>query len=240
MRIGILECGQVIEDLRDAFGDYPSMFRRLLSGVDSTLLFQNYPVLSGELPGTVDDCDVYVISGSRFSVFDDEDWIAMAHDFVRELDRCRKKTVGICFGHQLIANALDGNVIRSEKGWGVGVHEWRVLHRPRWMVPGRDEFSLLVSHQDQVTDLPTNATLLASSDFCPIAAYQIHEHFLAIQGHPEFGPDYADALLDIRLQQIGRGRVSEARQTLADPVQDGVVATWLVNFLAGETATDQA
>lgn len=233
MRIGILKCGRVPDDLREQHGDYPGMFRDLLRLAMDGLEFTTYKVLFGELPESVDDCDVYIISGSRFSVFEDHDWIRQAHQFVRQLHENKKKTVGICFGHQLMARALGGDVKRAvEKGWGVGVHSWDIQFQPGWLTPAMDEFSLLVSHQDQVYKLPENARLMASSEFCPIAAFQVDEHFLALQGHPEFSAQYANALLDLRADQIGVDRVAEARKTLEKPVEKQAVANWIVNFLS--------
>lgn len=240
MRVGILTCGRVAENLRSEFGDYPGMFRRLLGSVAPDLKFETYRAPIGEWPDSLDDCDGYVISGSKSSVFDEDDWIRQVHTFVRQLHQQRKKTVGICFGHQIIASALDGKVIRSEKGWGVGAHAWRLHDNPDWMVPALNAFSLRVSHQDQVIELPAGAKLLASSDFCPIAAYQIDNHFLAIQGHPEFSPEYADALLDLRYDEVGAERVAKARLSVKDPVDDEAVAGWIVNFLSGNTAVGQS
>ena len=233
MRVGILTCGRVVDSLQPEFGDYPSMFTRLLGSVNPELEFEIYRLPLGEWPKSVDDCDVYVISGSRSAVFDEDDWIQQAHTLVRQLHQQKRKTVGICFGHQLIASALDGKVVRSERGWGVGIHEWQIHHNPGWMFPALDTFSLRVSHQDQVTELPDGATLLASSEFCPISVYQLDNHFLAIQGHPEFSPEYADALLDLRYEDYGADLVTRARKNIEDPVDDHVVATWMVNFLSG-------
>lgn len=240
MRVGILTCGRVADSLQPIFGDYPGMFTRMLDSVDPKLEFEIYRLPLGEWPNAIDDCDVYLISGSKSAVFDDDDWIQQAHVFVRQLHQQQKKTVGICFGHQLIASALNGKVVRSEKGWGVGIHEWRIQNSPGWMVPTRDTFSLRVSHQDQVIELPDDAELLASSDFCPIAVYQIDRHFLAIQGHPEFSPDYAEALLDLRRDEYGAELVVQARKNIKEPVDDHAVATWMVNFLSGSVRFGQS
>lgn len=209
------------------------MLQRLLLSADPNLEFRTYPVLFGELPGTLDECDAYVISGSRFSVFDGEAWIEQAHDFIRRLHQHKKKSVGICFGHQLIASALGGRVERAlDRGWGVGVHNWKIHDQPEWMRPPLSELSLLAIHQDQVYDLPAGGRLLASSDFCPIAVFQVDDHFLAIQGHPEFSPEFADALFDLRQDLVGSERADAARRSVGEPIHDAAVAAWIMNFLA--------
>ena len=179
------------------------MFRELLSSVDPDLEFVVYDVEHGEYPEDPDDVDAYLMTGSKSSVYEDKAWIHTLSDFVRELHERRKKLVGICFGHQMVAHALGGRTEKSTKGWGVGAHD-ALFHRlPAWHDGEDPEFVLLVSHQDQVVHPAPDTEVLAGSEFCENAVCQIGEHILTLQGHPEFVKAYSKNLLNIRREQIG-------------------------------------
>ena len=231
MRLGILQADHVDPECRARFGDYADMFTDALGdALDSCSSFEFFDVRRGLYPDQVGDCDAYLITGSRASVYDDEPWIARLKDFVRELDDARAKTVGVCFGHQLAAAALGGFVRKAAVGWGVGVHTWAVLHDEPWMRPRLGEIRLLASHQDQVETLPHGARLLAASEFCPHAAFAVGNHLFAVQGHPEFTRDYARFLMCRRRDQLGSA-FGPAIRSLDKPTDEAVVAQWIAAFL---------
>lgn len=238
MRLGILQCDSVNPDLRNEYGDYPDMVRALMTEVDPGIEFRVYDLPSGEFPQSTDECDAWITTGSKWSVYDPDDWIADAHELVRALHTDRRLMIGICFGHQLIARALGGSVEKSDRGWGVGVHTTRILEQRDWMQPTARHLSLLVSHQDQVMTLPENAVLLAGHDFCPYDMFQIGEHILTFQGHPEFRPDYARALLNLRREQVGETTWREAIASLDSRIDRTVAATWIRQFLAQAARSD--
>ena len=239
LQIGILKTDTVRDEFRDRHGDYPAMFRALLLGARGLevggrpLQFRDYDVQRGEYPDAAGDCDGYVITGSRDSVYDDVPWIHALEDYVRVLHAGRHKLVGICFGHQLVAQALEGETRAAAGGWAVGVHRSRLLRETPWMCgdPGDGEFALLSSHKDQVTRLPDGAELLATNDFCPYAAYTIGDHILCIQGHPEFVPDYSRALMDFRRELLGEVTWERGVRSLQEPIHAGLVGRWMLSFL---------
>ncbi len=229
MHIGILKTDAVRPEWASQFGEYPDMFQRLFLAVDATLSFTVWDVECGELPDDASCVDGYVITGSKSSVYDDKAWIRQAETFIRELHAQRRKVVGICFGHQLIARALGGVVDKSTNGWGVGVHEYELLHSPE---QGRDQLSLIASHQDQVMGLPPGAEIIASNSHCPIAGFRMGDHILTFQGHPEFIPEYAREIIGFRRQMIGDARADEGLETLSSRTQEGPwVARWILDFL---------
>ena len=175
--------------------------------------------------------DAYLITGSKASVYDKTPWILSLTGFVQELHSRRKKLVGICFGHQLIARALGGRVEKSPKGWGVGLHTHSFSSLPCWHDQGDRNLDILVSHQDQVVRAAAGAQVLASSEFCDNAVSQVGAHILTLQGHPEFTKDYARALMMGRRNLLGDDVLQAGLATLAGKQQGSRVAAWIINFI---------
>ena len=231
LRLGILQADHVDPSPRTRFGDFADMFTTAFgAALGLGTSFEFFDVRRGQYPNRRADCDAYLITGSRASVYDDEAWITRLGDFVRELNNARVKTLGVCFGHQLIAQALGGTVSRAAVGWGVGVHAWQVVDDAPWMRPPLREIRLLASHQDQVEALPGGARLLAASDFCPHAAFAVEGHVLALQGHPEFTRDYAGFLMCQRRRELGNA-FGPGMASLDGPTDEAVVAHWIAAFL---------
>ena len=231
MKLGILKTDTVRPEWVPEFGEYPDMFMALLGVEDPTLEFRIYDVEEGEYPADIDEVDAYLITGSKSSVYEDKPWIARLMEFVRELDSRKKKVVGICFGHQLVAQALGGRTEKSPKGWGVGLHSYRFNEMPAWndrQLPG---FSILVSHQDQVVRNARGAKVLASSEFCENAVCQVGDHILTFQGHPEFLPGYSREIMELRREMIGEDVYTAGVASLAREPESASVARWIINFL---------
>lgn len=231
MKIGILKCDKVSDVFHEQHGQYPDMFAALLKPVDPSLEFIVFDAEHGELPTDIHQVDAYLITGSRHGVNDGFPWIAQLEEFVRHLFAAHKKVIGICFGHQLIAKALGGTVIKSPKGWGVGISQNDLLLQKDWMVPAQSQFNILVSHQDQVVTLPPGAELLAGSDFCPYYMMQVGSHFFSIQGHPEFTKEYSRDLMVSREDIINEQEFNNGMQSLQLHEDDALIAQWIMNFL---------
>ena len=233
MKIGILQADSVLPEFQKEHGDYPDMFGRTLGGAGSGIQFETYPVVQGGYPSHPDECDGYVITGSTKSVYDDEPWINDLSDYIQQLHDERKKMVGVCFGHQLVAQLLGGKTEAAEQGWGVGIHQCRVISEPGFMDPAVDSFGLLVSHKDQVTVLPPGSQLLATSEFCPNAMFVIDDHILALQGHPEFTRGYARALMQMRAKLLGEKTLHAGIESLQHDLDSDLVSSWIIRFIAG-------
>jgi GMP synthase-like glutamine amidotransferase len=233
VRIGILETDTLEPSINKKYGSYAEMFQRLFLLVDNQIQFNVYRVIDDDdYPSVIDECDAYLVTGSKFSAYEDIPWIIKLRSYIVELHNQRKKLIGICFGHQIIAHALGGLTQKSEKGWGVGnATAGLVMARP-WMDDLPEQFSLLVSHQDQVVNLPEEASVIASSDFCSIAAFQIADHILTFQGHPEFTVSYLKYLLDKRRDIIGNDKYDRAISSLKQKNDARLVAQWIVNFIS--------
>lgn len=231
MKIGILQADDVNPVLQPEHGNYPQMFEKALRAVLPDCELPVYRVLDGELPATTAECDAWLITGSKFGVNDGLHWIEALSDFVRTLWAEQRPLVGICFGHQLMARALGGTVVKSDKGWGVGLSFNQVIERKPWMQPWQEELDLLVSHQDQVVVLPEEAQVLASSDFCPYYLIQYGECFLSVQGHPEFCVDYCRALMEMRRDILPAPRLRAGRASLNAEADSQLMMQWIASFL---------
>lgn len=231
MTVGLLECDHLAERFRHIGGDYREMFATLFARHAPSINLQPFDVCQGDFPGAVDECAAYLCTGSRYSAYDDVAWIHRLKDFVRQLRVARQPFVGICFGHQLLAEALGGQVAKAEQGWGVGVHSAKLVQQEAWMKPAQTSCCLQYMHQDQVQRLPDHSTLLGQSAHCPVAMFRVGTTLLGIQAHPEFPAAYSDALLLDRLERIGAERVQAARESLTQNTDEALLAQWIVGFL---------
>lgn len=203
MRIGILQTGRSPDELRVKHGDYDDLFRRLLEG--RGFEFHTYPVLDGVLPAAPDAAEGWLITGSKFGAYENHDWIPPLEDFLRQTYAQGVPIVGICFGHQILAQALGGKVGKHGGGWSVGPVTYR---------DAEDDGALtaLAWHQDQVTALPPDAKVLAGNAFCPYGILGYGDRALTMQPHPEFTPEFLGDLIAAR------------RDVLPRPVAEGAVA----------------
>ncbi|MGE0315709.1 MAG: type 1 glutamine amidotransferase [Lautropia sp.] len=194
LKLGILEAGAPPPRLAVAFDRYAGMVATLL-GPD--VAPRAYDVRQGEWPATPLECGAWLVTGSSAGVYDPLPWIPTLEAFMREAAG-RRPMVGICFGHQLMAQAFGGAAAKSPKGWGIGLHRYRIDDAPGWIDDAAD-VRLPVSHQDQVTAVPDDARVVGGSAFTPygIVAYP-SRRAMSIQAHPEFEPRYARALIEHR------------------------------------------
>jgi GMP synthase-like glutamine amidotransferase len=220
MRIGILQTGLAPDALAPAMGDYPDMFARLLDGHGFT--FQTYRVVEGEFPASVRDCDGWLITGSRHGAYEDHPWIPPLEAFIREAYAAHVPIVGICFGHQIVAQAMGGRVERHAGGWAVGATDYDFAG---------ERLTLNAWHRDQVTVAPPDARVVATNEFCANAALLYDDRAFTVQAHPEFRPDFIDGLMQTR----GKGLVpdalmAEATARLAQPIDDRTMAGQIAAF----------
>jgi GMP synthase-like glutamine amidotransferase len=210
--------------------EYSTLIMEFSRRVFPDKLVKDYKVAQGEWPQSIDECEVWLITGSPKAAYDPDPWIEELKKFVVRLDAHKKKLIGICFGHQVISAALGGEVIQSPKGWGVGVREFEITQQQKWMKPPLQQVSLLFSHQDQVVALPKGAKLLAQDGFCEFQMYQLADHILTLQGHPEFSVSFAKSRLESRKEKVAPEVYQKAMDSFESPKDDKVIAEWIRNF----------
>lgn len=233
--IGILQCGEAPAPLTPVHGSYAAMVRRLLGPARDSVTFD---VTRGVLPDRVDECDAYVLTGSPAGVYDDLPWIAPLLGFLQQA-KGRARLVGICFGHQALAQALGGRVTKAPAGWGIGLHRYAVTARAPWMDQPATEGAASVlapaSHQDQVVDCPPGARVVLASAFTPFAGLDYGDA-ISVQFHPEFTQDFAIALIGQRRDRYGPGAAA-AIASYGGPDDTARVAGWIGRFLDAQPAT---
>jgi GMP synthase-like glutamine amidotransferase len=225
-RIAILETGAPPPALAAAHGDYPAMFRDLLG---EAFEFETFDVQAGEWP-EAGAFDAAIITGSAAGVYEDAPWIGDLLDWIRAA-KGRTRLVGVCFGHQAMAQALGGRVEKSERGWGVGLHRYQVESVEPWMTPAAAAVAIPASHQDQVVEKPADARVLLRSDFTPFAGLAWGEDAISFQAHPEFTPAFATDLTAGRHDRIDPALVARALDSLKAPDDRAVVGGWIRAFI---------
>ncbi len=238
--VGILETGEPPPALAARFGRYDAMVRQMLGdGVPC----RTYRVRDGELPATPDAHPAYVVTGSSAGVYDDLPWIAPLLAFIRAVHDAaegpadaRARMVGLCFGHQAMAQALGGRVEKSDRGWGLGLHGYGVERAEPWMEGAERgaRVSVAASHQDQVVEAPPGAAVLLSSGFTPNAALlYAGGRTVSFQFHPEFERGMAEALVELRRPQIGPAEAERGLASLDGASDAARVGGWIRRFIAG-------
>ena len=220
MRIGILQTGIAPDSLKADFGDYPAFFETLLAG--NEFKFTTYVVVNNDFPPDVQAADGWLITGSRHGAYENHAFITPLEDFIRSAAAGKVPMVGVCFGHQIMAQALGGKVEKFIGGWSVGANDYDFEGQT---------VTLNAWHQDQVTSVPKGAKIIAHSTFCAVAGLAYGTHGLSVQAHPEFSSEFVEGLMDSR----GKGVVpeallSKARTRLNDKIDQPLLARKIANF----------
>ncbi|KAK2462773.1 hypothetical protein APHAL10511_005164 [Amanita phalloides] len=209
MHIAHLICGRPAQTLVDVHGDYGHVvsvwLKESYKNVNDFFILDSFNAFESKLPAE-DQLDQYkaiVLSGSAASAYEDVDWINNLVAFVARVAQTRPsiKLIGICFGHQIIARALGGQVVRNHGRWEIGPTPISLTDLGK-AIFGVDSFHIQQMHQDHVPSVPESFYLLGST---PVSVNQgmvrfrdgkaapspddvnaDDIHILALQGHPEF------------------------------------------------------
>ncbi len=206
-------------------GDYSTMFERLLDG--QGFRFDTFSVVDGDFPDGPTQCDGWLITGSKHGAYEDHPWIAPLETLIRDVYRIESPMVGVCFGHQIIAQALGGKVEKFADGWAVGrtIYDWQ-----------GEQVALNAWHQDQVVTRPADAKPVASNAFCENAALVYGNKVFTVQAHPEFNSDVIDGLIRTRGGTVPADLIDAARANLDKDVANADLARQIGAFFKGASA----
>jgi GMP synthase-like glutamine amidotransferase len=235
-RITIIETGLVPQKYRERHGSFPDMFERMVRAEDPSAEIDIVSIPDGDALPDPDKVESILITGAAAGVYDGLDWIAPLEDFVRAADAKRIPMVGVCFGHQLMAQALGGTVRKSEKGWGIGRHVYEVA--PNNGVIDGPRLAIACSHQDQVIEPPAGARTILYSEFAPHAGLlYAGGTTLSVQPHPEFTASFAHLCCELREGKAPDAVVAAAKASLAEPLDHAKLGRAMTNFLAQRATT---
>lgn len=206
MHIGILQTGEFPEGVVARQGSYPAFFTRLLQRADPGVTTSTIDVEHGQLPSSPSAAEGWLVTGSRHGAYEDHPWIEPLMAFLRASVQERVPVVGVCFGHQILAQAMGGQVVKSDRGWGLGVHDYAPASTPPWAAELGSGWSGYAIHQDQVIRQPPDSTVVLRSEFCPYAALAYGDPAaptaLGVQPHPEYTGDLLDDMIAVRLNKV--------------------------------------
>jgi GMP synthase-like glutamine amidotransferase len=233
IRVGLLLADHVRPGYQVIGGDYPDYFATLLPQAELVV----YDLAQAQFPDRAGECQGWIISGSRHSVYEQVPWVERLADLVRGLEAESAPLVGVCFGAQMIAYAMGGEVAAAPGGWTVGTHRVEVLSSEPFMAPSVASFRILYSNRDQILSLPARARLLGRAEAVPVSMLAVGDHVVGFQGHPEFTLAYASVLMEARRGTLIPDEVVGAGLAALEPPDTGLLAAWIANFL-GLTARE--
>ncbi|MEO0915432.1 MAG: type 1 glutamine amidotransferase [Pseudomonadota bacterium] len=219
MHIGILQCGHFpkAEGFRDQ--TYGDLYEEFLSG--RGLTFTTWSVVDMDFPDSIRDAEGWLVSGSKHGAYDDVPFIRPLEDFLRAAYAADVPVVGICFGHQILAQALGGRVEKHSGGWALGRQNYAFAD---------DDLALNAWHQDQVIEPPADATTIGANDFCSHAAFSYKGRAFSVQGHPEFSDRHVELLLKVRRAALTPDQAKVVQDNLGKPLSNALLADHIAQF----------
>ena len=198
-KVVILSAGPGLSEIVEKYGHSSDWIPSLLSAYKLEFIVKK-TYLKDAL--SINDGDLFIITGSKYSVYDNNQWIKELLGFVSLLIKNKKPILGICFGHQVIAKCIGADVVKNKLGWELGSYKMNLtdsgLKNPLFKGFNNNDVAY-ESHQDVVINLPKNATVLANTEKS-VQSFN-YDNCYGVQFHPEFSLEVTRMLMDLRIQK---------------------------------------
>ena len=232
MKIGILQTGQAPRELQKEHGDFVDMFQDLFQGQDFT--FRHYAVCEMEFPTSVVEADGWLVTGSKCGAYEEHAWIPPLEEFLRAAHREGVRVVGICFGHQIFAQAMGGKVEKFQGGWQVGMKNYDLTDLQASNLTKKS--CVPAWHQDQIVLKPDSAETLGQSSHCRYAVLGYEDRALTFQPHPEFTKSFLEDLIAFRKNILDASVIEKAQESLAQNSDALAIAQHIADFYRSKNA----
>ena len=206
-------------------------FVDLLSPKNPRAMFDCYYVTEYEFPKSLDDYDVFLLTGSPLSVHDDHDWMRQLEQLILDANNLNKRIVASCFGHQLIAKLFGGEVGNNEDGWAIGNYALNITQHYDWMDPRTSNTGLYHFNKERVTKLPENAQSFANTACYPFYAFTLGDNILCFQGHPEQPRRAMDNFLDATPELTAEELIKATIFIDNGEPDSDIWAQWMMQFM---------
>ena len=198
--VQIISCGPGLSEINNQYGQSSDWVREMIK--EKVLNIDIVKIYNGEMP-LCDPQNIWIVTGSRYSVYDNIDWIDTFKKHIKKGINAKVSMLGICFGHQLLASCLGGKVEKNINGWELGSYKISLTAEGQSNLlfnNFQNNDIVYESHQDVVSSLPSGAIELAytnkgNQSFC------VDDFLYGVQFHPEFTYDVIRKLMDLRLER---------------------------------------
>ena len=204
----IIKTGDTFPEIKAVNGDFEDMFTSCLEGIDVNITVYD---ARGTLPlPELSNYSAVIITGSHSMVTDCEPWSERLLPFITAMHEAKLPTLGVCYGHQLIAKALGGEIGLHPHGPQAGSTDITLTEagkQDQLLGLSPEMFKVNAGNSQRVTELPAEAVALAGNDFEPHQAVKFGEVMWGLQFHPEFNRQVTYAYIsctDKVLRQYGR------------------------------------
>ena len=211
-KISIIINGPGISEVKSLYGQASDWIQKVLSQYDDVSI----NVVKGYEMEHLDanEDSAWIITGSAHSVYDNFHWIDYLKEKLFEVKKVKKPVLGICFGHQLIADTFGGKVVLNKKGWELGSCRVDLLESatdcPLFSGLTKN-INVYQSHQDVVIKIPEKSVLLAENEM-GIQSFIYNDSFYGVQFHPEFTKTVMEKYLSIRFKKGIINKIPEVKE----------------------------
>jgi GMP synthase (glutamine-hydrolysing) len=181
--IAVLVTGDPIAQTRASRGDFQELIRAAAPAF-AAAPWQAYDARVLDVLPDLTDALAVIVTGSPLSVTEGQPWMMRVAAALVQLVRAEVPLLGICFGHQLLGQALGGRVACNPRGREMGSVEFTAFEADP-VVGGPGAWLVNSTHVDSVVELPAGARVIGATELEPYAAVRFGPLAWGVQFHPE-------------------------------------------------------